>query len=96
MDFFELCKFVDLGEIIMPIIDTKEFSQNPEAAIRATLDGPVFITEQGEISHVLLSCEDYNTLCQGKDLVERLACPESAGFEFEPKKLSIFTTAAKS
>ena len=95
MDFFELCKFVGLGEIIMPIIDAKEFSQNPEAAIRATLDGPVFITEQGEISHVLLSCEEDNTLCQGKDLVERLACPESAGFEFEPQKLSMLTRSEK-
>jgi len=72
----------------MKSVTSREFSQNPEAAIRATLDGPVFITEQGEISHVLLSCEDYKTLCQGKDLVERLACPESTGFEFEPKKLS--------
>jgi hypothetical protein len=95
MDFFELCKIVDLVEVIMPIIDTKEFSQNPEAAIRAALDGPVFITEQGEISHVLLSCEDYNTLCQGKELVERLACPESAGFEFEPQKLSMLTRTEK-
>ena len=72
----------------MPIIDTKEFNQNPEAVIRAALDGPVFITEQGENSHVLLSCEDCKTLCQGKELVERLACPESAGFEFELPKLS--------
>ena len=64
MDFFELCKFVGLGEIIMPIIDAKEFSQNPEAAMRAIHNEPVFITEQGQISYVLLSCEDYNTLCQ--------------------------------
>ena len=79
----------------MPIIDTKEFSQNPEAAIRAALDGPVFITEQGEISHVLLSWEDCKTLCQGKELVERLACPESAGFEFEPPKVSMLTRTEK-
>ena len=95
MDFFELCKFVGLGEIIMPIIDAKEFSQNPEAAMRAIHNEPVFITEQGEILHVLLSCEDYNTLCQGKELVERLACPESAGFEFEPQKLSMLTRTEK-
>ena len=75
----------------MPIIDAKEFSQNPEAAMRAIHNEPVFITEQGQISHVLLSCEDYQTLCQGKELVERLACPESAGFEFEPQKLSMLT-----
>ena len=72
----------------MKSVTSSEFSQNPETAIRAALDGPVFITEQGEISHVLLSWEDYNTLCQEKDLVERLACPESAGFEFELPKLS--------
>ena len=72
----------------MKSVTSSEFSQNPEAAIRAALDGPVFITEQGEISHVLLSCEDYKTLLQGKDLVERLACPESAGYEFEFPKLS--------
>ena len=79
----------------MKSVTGSEFSQNPEAAIRATLDGPVFITEQGEISHVLLSCEDYQTLCQGTELVERLACPESAGFEFEPQKLSMLTRTEK-
>ena len=79
----------------MKSVTSSEFSQNPEAAIRAALDGPVFITEQGEISHVLLSCEDYNTLCQGTELVERLACPESAGFEFEPPKVSMLTRTEK-
>ena len=79
----------------MKSVTGSEFSQNLEAAIQAALDGPVFITEQGEISHVLLSCENYKTLCQGKDLVERLACPESAGFAFEPKKLFSALTKPK-
>ena len=91
MDFFELCKFVGLGEIIMPIIDAKEFSQNPEAAMRAIHNEPVFITEQGQISYVLLSCEDYNALHMNQNLAERLACSESADFEFELQKLSKLT-----
>ena len=72
----------------MPIIDAKEFSQNPEAAMRAALEGPVFITEQGQISYVLLSREDYNALHMSQNLAERLACSESADFEFELQKLS--------
>ena len=72
----------------MPVIDCSEFGQNPEAAIRATLEGPVFITEQGQISYVLLSREDYNALHMNQNLVERLSCSESADFEFELQKLS--------
>jgi len=79
----------------MLVIDAKAFSQNPEAAMRATLDGPVFITEQGQTSHVLLSREDYNALHRNQNLAERLACPESADFEFEPKKLSKLTLTEK-
>jgi len=79
----------------MQVIDINGFSLNPEAAIRATLDGPVFITEQGQISHVLLSREDYNALHRNQNLAERLACPESADFEFEPKKLSKLTLTEK-
>jgi len=75
----------------MQVIDVKAFSRNPEAAIRCTFDGPVFITENGQVSHVLLSREDYTALYIAQNLAERLACPESADFEFEPKKLSTFT-----
>ena len=72
----------------MTTMTSRDFNQNSSAAKRAALDGPVFITDRGQISHVLLSYEDYSSLHQSKSIVELLACPETADFEFEPEKLS--------
>ena len=72
----------------MLTMSSRDFNQNSSAAKRAALEGPVFITDRGQISHVLLSYEDYNALHQSKSMAELLACPESADFDFEPEKLS--------
>ena len=72
----------------MLTMSSRDFNQNSSAAKRAALEGPVFITDRGQISHVLLSYEAYNALHQPKSMAELLACPESADFDFEPEKLS--------
>lgn len=72
----------------MLTMTSRDFNQNSSAAKRAALDGPVFITDRGQISHVLLCYDDYAALHQNKSMVELLACPESINFDFEPKKLS--------
>ena len=46
----------------MTTMTSRDFNQNSSAAKRAALDGPVFITDRGQISHVLLSYEDYITI----------------------------------
>jgi len=67
---------------------SREFNQNSSAAKKAALQGPVFITDRGEISHVLLSYAAYSKLSDKKNIVDMLACPESADYDFEPEKIS--------
>jgi prevent-host-death family protein len=43
-------------------MSSREFNQNTSAAKRAARNGPVFVTERGRPSHVLLSVEDYERL----------------------------------
>lgn len=46
----------------MKSISTRAFNQDAHAAQEATSDGPVFITERGHASHVLLSAREYASL----------------------------------
>lgn len=59
-------------------MSSREFNQDTGRAKRAALDGPVFITDRGEPSHVLLTFAAYQELV-GSDLLDRLAQP--AGVE---------------
>jgi len=43
-------------------LSSREFNQQTSKAARAAKDGPVFITDRGEESLVLLSIEDYRQL----------------------------------
>jgi len=72
----------------MLTMSSRDFNQKSSTAKRVALEGPVFITDRGQISHVLLSYEAYKALNQTKSITDLLACPESADFEFEPEKLS--------
>lgn len=72
----------------MTTMTSREFNQNSSAAKKAALLGPVFITDRGEISHVLLSYAEYSKLSSEKNIVDMLACPESAEYDFEPEKIS--------
>ena len=74
----------------MPIstISSREFNQESSRAKRAANDGPVFITERGKRSHVLLSIAEYQKLTgTGMTLAEALAMPESDHIEFDPEPL---------
>lgn len=81
------------------VISSREFNQDTARAKRAAKHGPVFITDRGETSHVLLSKPDYDRLEQGqsqpkkpfKSLAEALAHPESAHIDFDPPKMSGFS-----
>jgi PHD/YefM family antitoxin component YafN of YafNO toxin-antitoxin module len=46
----------------MKSISTRAFGRDAQAAQRATSDGPVFITEHGQASHVLLTVQEYAAL----------------------------------
>ena len=69
-------------------LSSREFNQDTGRAKREANDGPVYITDRGRPSHVLLSFEDYERMASdGTDIVNRLGTP--AGIEevdFEPPK----------
>ena len=69
-------------------LSSREFNQDTSRAKRAAKRGPVFITDRGRPSHVLLTVEDYHKITRGqKSIAELLAMPEAARIEFEPPRL---------
>jgi len=70
-------------------LSSREFNQNTSRAKRAAKRGPVFITDRGRPSHVLLTAEEYERITGGqKSIVDLLAMPEAAEIEFEPARLT--------
>jgi len=67
---------------------SREFNQDTGGAKRAAERGPVFITDRGRPSHVLMTYEAYQRLTSARgDIVELLGQP--AGVEdvrFEPPR----------
>lgn len=74
----------------MTTISSRDFNQGASRAKKAARNGPVYITERGKPTHVLMTIEDFHRR-QGKtprSLLATLAQPgEAADFEFEPSKL---------
>ena len=69
-------------------LSSREFNQDTSRAKRAAKRGPVFITDRGRPSHVLLTVEEYQRITGGeKSIIELLAMPEAADIEFEPAPL---------
>jgi prevent-host-death family protein len=73
----------------MPIttMSSSEFDQDASRAEKAAARGPVFITDHGRPTHVLLSIEDYREITRGRmTLAEALAQPEAPDFDFSPPR----------
>ena len=69
------------------VFTSREFNQDVGGAKRAAAEGPVFITDRGETSHVLLSIEEYNRLKGGsRTIVDMLGMRDGADIEFEPPR----------
>jgi len=69
-------------------LSSREFNQDTSRAKRAAKRGPVFITDRGRPSHVLLTVEEYQRLTKGqKSIVDLLAMPEAAEIDFEPPRI---------
>jgi PHD/YefM family antitoxin component YafN of YafNO toxin-antitoxin module len=70
-------------------LTSREFNQDTSRAKRAAQRGPVFITDRGRLSHVLLTIKDYQRIAGGqKSIVDLLNMPQAAEIEFEPPRLS--------
>lgn len=71
----------------MQTLTSREFNQDTARAKRAANDGPVFITDRGRPSHVLLSIAEYERITgKRRSLVEALSMPGLAEIEFDPPR----------
>jgi PHD/YefM family antitoxin component YafN of YafNO toxin-antitoxin module len=69
-------------------LSSREFNHDTGRAKRAAQRGPVFITDRGRPSLVLMSIEDYNKLQpMHGSIVDLLSTPQAADIEFEPVTL---------
>lgn len=69
-------------------LSSRDFNQDTGGAKRAAKRGPVFITDRGRPSHVLLTMEEYEKITRGqKSIADLLAMPHAAEIEFEPPRL---------
>lgn len=69
-------------------MSSREFNQDTSRAKRAARHGPVFITDRGRPSHVLLTAEEYQRITRGqKSIADLLAMPKAAEIDFEPPRL---------
>jgi len=70
-------------------LSSREFNQDTSKAKRAARHGPVFITDRGRLSHVLLTAEEYDRIRGGnKSIVDLLGMPEAGEVEFDPPRLT--------
>jgi prevent-host-death family protein len=76
-------------------ISNREFDQDRSEAERAANNGPVFITDQGRPTHVLMTFADYQRLTkERRNIADSLAMSESEHIEFEPPRAIIETRPA--
>lgn len=69
-------------------ITSREFSHDRGGAKKAVQKGPVFITDRGKLSLVLMAAEEYLRLTGGqKNLAELLYMPGAEDVEFEIPRL---------
>ena len=69
-------------------LSSREFNQDTGKAKRAAKEGPVFITDRGKPSLVLLSIEEYRRLAgPKKSIIDLLSMGDEDTFDFEPPRL---------
>ena len=65
-------------------VSSREFQQNANQAQKATRHGPVFITNRGKPTQVLLSFEEYQRITgKQRTIVEALAMPGLSDIELD-------------
>lgn len=73
----------------MKVVSSRDFNQDVSHAKRAARIEPVFITDRGKPTHVLMSIENFKHLTgQTETMVDLLAMPESV--EAEPVRSDVW------
>ncbi len=68
----------------MKVFGSREFNQDVSNAKRAARLEPVFVTDRGKPTHVLMSFDAFRRLTgQGESIVDLLAMPGTADIEIE-------------
>lgn len=68
----------------MKLISSREFNQDVSQAKRYARFEPVFVTDRGKPSHVLMSIETYRRLSgQAENIVDLLALPDGTDITAE-------------
>lgn len=67
-------------------VSSRQFNQDIGKAKRAARRGPVFITDRGRRTHVLMSIEQYEALAGPASIVDLLALPGAEKIRFRPPK----------
>lgn len=74
------------------MLSSREFNQDTGRAKKAANDGPVYITDRGRTTHVLLSMEKFQKLSgQNRSIVDILAMSGGQDIEFDPPRMSSLT-----
>ena len=69
-------------------LSSREFNQNASGAKKAAAKGPVFITDRGKPSLVLLTIDEYRRLAgKPRNILDQLSMGTDGEFEFEPARL---------
>jgi len=69
----------------MKVITSRDFNQDVSQAKRAARIEPVFVTDRGKPTHVLMSIEAFRQLSgQSESIVDLLAMPGLADLEPDP------------
>jgi len=70
-------------------VSSREFNQAASRLKKATEKGPVFITDRGRTSHVLLSIEEYERITgRPQSILDMLYDERVSAIDFEPPLLS--------
>jgi len=73
-----------MSDMTITTLSSREFNQDTSRAKKASLGGPVFITDRGKPAHVLLSIEEYQRLSGTKrSIVDALSMPGLSTIEVE-------------
>lgn len=69
----------------MRVVTSREFNQDVSKAKRFARDAPLFVTDRGRPTHVLLSIEAFRQLSgEHQSIVDLLAAPEGTIFDAKP------------
>jgi hypothetical protein len=84
---------------ISTTMTSREFNQGTSRAKKATAKGPVFVTDRGEATHVLITFEEYQRLTRTrKNILERLAMPKGEvlpNIDFETSSINMLPDEAR-